>query len=163
MLLQQDLNNLENEKSTFLSEKGVIYFLIERFRAFDYIKTRIKDIYFEDPINETIKNIILELSVPEKPLSWEGLLQILLEPEYQRRIVEIWEDYDIIDIGSDKILKDYIKNVQINSLKLQRDELKRDMEMLLESGEFQAARGLMSTYSEIQIKLKGMQREVYTN
>ncbi|MEK7432524.1 MAG: DNA primase [Cyanobacteriota bacterium] len=163
MLAQQDLLKFEKIKSQIISEKGLIYFLIERFRAIEYIKSRIKDVSFEDDINENIKEKIIELSTPLDPLSWEVLLQRMPQPDFQRRIVEIWEDFDIIDISSDKVLKDYIKQVQFNSLKLQGDEIKKDMEILLSKGEVDAFRKLMEIFSDIRKKLEVMKRDIYSN
>ncbi|MFN8674715.1 MAG: DNA primase [Candidatus Sericytochromatia bacterium] len=150
-------------KAPFVAEKGIIYFLIERFRALDYIKIRIKDVYFDDPVNEKIKEYIFTNSSLDDPMTWEKLLKIMPAPDYQRRIVEIWEDFDIIDISSDKILRDYIKQIQFNSLKAQGEEIRKDMEILLSTGDEEAFRKMMEIYSDIKKKLEIMKREIYSN
>lgn len=151
----------EKNPSALQAEMGLIYFMMERYRALHYIKTKIENVVFQDSVNEELKNKIFEIGSIEKQLKWEELLNYFIQfSDFQSRITEIWESYSHIDISSDKILKDYIKHVRMNFFKLQRDEIKHDIDIAIRSGNRELIKSLMEAYSEIQVKLKKMESDV---
>jgi hypothetical protein len=118
-------------------------------------------VIFQDPINERLKNFIFEEGTVETPITWKILLNEFDESEDQQRITEIWEN-DTIEITSDKILKDYIKQVTHNFMKIQRDELKSDIEEAGKNGHHDVIPNLMEIYTEMQKNLKQLEAEIYS-
>lgn len=152
----------ERNPSSLQAELGLIYFMMERYRALNYIKAKIENAVFQDPINEEIKNKIFEVGSIEKQLKWEDLLNHFIQfSDFQSRITEIWESYSNIDVADDKILKDYLKQIKMNFFKLQRDEIKFDIDIAIRSGNRELIKSLMEGYSEIQVKLKKMESEAH--
>lgn len=153
----------DKQSKALLAERGLIYFLMERYKATNYIKEKLENVVFQHPMNESIKNKIFESSSVENPLKWNELLAFFSESEYQKVIVEIWEDFDSLDISSDRILKDFLKQVKISFYTIQRDELKIDLDMAMKSAEKEIVKSLMEAYLDLQKKLKKLESEVYAS
>jgi DNA primase len=153
----------EKVPGALTAEKGIIYYLVERGRAIEYIKARLEHVNFQDPLNEKIKNTIFEISTNEQKVDWQQLLAIFTESVEQVRVVEIWEGFDNIDVSSDKILKDYLKQVKLNYIKIQRDEIKTDIDDAMQKGQQEIVTNLLPIYTELQKNLKQIESEIYTN
>lgn len=163
LMSQRLLSEYEKESSYSQAEKGIIYFMMQRRKAMEYIEKRLEHIVFQDKSNEIIKNKIVELHNSQQLQEWQSLLNSFDEPEYQRKIVEIWEGFEGTDIASDKILRDYLRQVKVNYLKLQRDELKAEIDSAMKSGQIEIAKSFMTAYTELQKDLKRIESEIYSN
>lgn len=152
----------EYEKVTgiFQAEKGLIYFMIERKKALNFIKDKLENIAFLDPVNEKIKNVIFSLSSDEEKLTWNELLKTMNNSDEQIRVVEIWDGSGDIDISSDKILRDYLKLILHNFIKIQRDEIKGDIDEAAKNGQNEIIRNLMEIYSDLQKKIKQIEKDM---
>ena len=140
------------------AEQGLIYFMVERGKALNYIKEKLEYMYFQDELNEKIRQIIFNFEQDEENIiTWKGLLQLLTESEEQQRIVEIWESFENLDISSDKILKDFIRQVKHNFLRQQRDDLREWIDSATKDGQIDISISLVEKYLEIQKELKELE------
>ncbi|MFN8577667.1 MAG: DNA primase [Candidatus Sericytochromatia bacterium] len=160
---QKTLSEYEKESSLSQAEKGIIYFMMERRKAIDYIVKRLEHIVFHDNLNEEIKNKILELHHSEQLTDWQSLLQALPDIEHQKRIVSIWDDLDKTDISSDKILKDFLRQTLFAHKKNHKDELKQDIDIAMKTGDKELIRTLMMSLWELEKELKAIESEIYNN
>jgi DNA primase len=160
---QKILSKYEKVPGALTAEKGIIYYMVERGRALEYIRSRLDHVNFQDPLNERIKNTIFELNKNEQSTGWQDILSVLSESVEQARVVEIWEGFDNIEVSSDKILKDYLKQVKLNFIKIQRDELKTDIDDAMQKGHHEVVRNLLEIHTELQKNLKQIESEIYSN
>lgn len=163
IMSQQILAKYEKESTEVQAEKGIIYFLMERRKAFEYIEKRLEHITFKDSINETIKSKIIELFHSEQLENWQSLLNSFEKSDYQKRIVEIWEGLENVDIASDKILRDYLRQVKLSHLREQKSELKSEIDNAMKSGMIDMAKVFLQEYTKLNQELKRIEAEIYSN
>ncbi|MBC7475000.1 MAG: DNA primase [Candidatus Sericytochromatia bacterium] len=160
---QAILAKYEKEPGALQAEKGIIYYMVERVKALDYIKKRLENTEFQDPLNEKIKNIIFNLNETNNIKGWKELLREMPESDEQVRVVEIWEGFSNINVASDKILKDYLKQVKLNFLKLQRDEIRVGVDEAGSIDEKEIVEQLIVEYQLVQASIKKLESEIYSN
>ena len=163
LMSQRLLAEYEKESISDQAEKGIIYFMIERRKAFEYIEKRLEHIVFQDQINENIKLKIIELFHNNQLETWQNLLNSFEESDYQKKIVEIWEGFEDIDIASDKILRDYLRQVKLSYLKTQKEELKSEIDNAMRTGHADMAKTFMTEYTLLAQELKRIEAEIYSN
>lgn len=165
-LIQKTLTEYEKGSSLSQAEKGIIYFMMERRKAIEYIEKRLEHIMFQDQLNEDIKNKVIELHNSEQLTDWQSLLHVYSEAEYsdhQKKVIEIWEGFEKLDISSDKILRDFLRQAKVHHTKAQIEEIKADIDMAMKTGQLEIAKSLMAAYTEQQKELKRIESEIYSN
>jgi len=119
-------------KSIFNPEFIIIYFIMERRRAANYIIERLKYIIFEDAINENIKNEVIKLYNSSRLTDWQSLKYVFNCKEHKERIMNIWTGLEKLDISSDRIIKLALLKTMLNTKLNQEKDMKK---LLLETFE----------------------------
>ncbi|GIW21056.1 MAG: DNA primase [Candidatus Sericytochromatia bacterium] len=161
LFIQKTLENFNKVKKYVKAEQGIIYFLIERSKAINYIKEKLEDTKFFDEIHEKIKNFIFENSTLEKPVTWNELLKNFTESKEQSIISQILS-LDDIDIKSDKLLKDYIKVVKSNFLNHQKQEAKNDIMFMKLQGNNEVISSLLGICQDIEKDIQKLKSEIFS-
>jgi DNA primase len=159
-VIQKTLEDFKKIKRELKAEQGIIHFMIERYKAINYIKEKLEHIKFSNETNEKIKQFIFENSTIENPLKWNDLLKNFTESEEQSIISEICS-LDI-DIKSDKLLKDYIKVVKSSYLNFQKEELKNEINEILLEGNTDIINSLLEVYSDLQKDIENIKLEIFS-
>lgn len=162
-IIQKSLATFEKVTSSQRAEVGIIYFMMERRKAIDYIVKRLEHISFQDELNESIKNKILELYRLDQLSDWQGLIQSFTDSEHQKKIVEIWDDLEGTDIASDKILKDFLRQTLYAHKKNHKEELKEDIDIAMKTGDKEVIKTLMMSLWDLEKELKAIEAEIYSN
>lgn len=160
LFIQKTLENFKKITKDLKAEQGLIYFMIERSKAINYIKEKLEHVRFFDEINEKIRQFIFENSSIENPIKWNDLFKEFIDSKEQSIISEIYSLE--IDIKSDKLLKDYIKVIKSNYLNYQKQEARNDIDYMSAEGNTDVIHSLLEVCSDIQKDIERIKMEMFS-
>lgn len=140
--------NSEQDKN-YLSEIGLLFLYIEHKDERERISLEIKNLVFENELNENIRKSILSEDMNNNNLEWTKMYDYFQDEKIHKRLAEMQNTEYLKEIDLEKSLADFLRNVKLKYLNYQIKQLSLEIKEAEIARDDVAYQNLMTKYANL--------------
>jgi DNA primase len=133
----------------FISELGLLHLLLRFPDQLDLTAAALRDMSFEDPQLEELRQYLLPMAEAGLELAWQDLFVAFPETAMHQRLSEMMENVAFQSLDFDKSLADFSRNVKLKCLGIEIERLSAEIQQAERVADRALCNELMQRYMEL--------------